>query len=538
MKIPAITNRYHYDSKINQKNVPAQQKVNFKQITPKEIKHFTLGQRISHLLPLTRKGDVICVGNSPQEILDNMSNNVMSFRNIINNIIMIITKNLPTTLAFITAEYDTLFNHFNKDNSTLSLQNQIEVINIGEKTILYRDKSQNLFLSPSQAYVVSDKDKIITPTTNIDINIPDYSDNKLTDEELYLLSNPWNFANAIFYSPDINEEMTIKSNATALNIYTHQLQTFIEGSEPKSQNLIEKPGEKETNIESSTNRKIKKLSFKDIGGLDSTIAELKQCILYPIKYPEAYENVDLNRGIILYGKPGTGKTLLAEALAEESNAEFIKICATDLESKWIGETEAQWRDMFANAIEKQPSIIFIDEIDAVVKERGENFDSGHSDKVVNQILALMSDLEKSNDQVFIIATTNRPDVIDSAITRSGRFGKQIEIPAPDREGLDAIFDVHVRNKQLDSSLNKDTLIDKFVSREFTGADVKHIVNEAHTNSWKRFDVYSKMDEGILNPEDIKNISITEADFNLAIEEWDNIHSKKEDRTPIGYNRNK
>jgi ATP-dependent 26S proteasome regulatory subunit len=538
MKIPAITNRYSNDPKINQKNVPAQQRLNFKQITSKEIKKFTLGQRVSHLLPLSKKGDVICVGNSPNEILDDMAQNVMAFGDIISKIIMVITKNFPTTLAFVAREFDTLFNNFNKDNSTLSSKNQVEVINIGDSTILYRDKSQNLFLPPSEAIIVSDKDTIITPTTNIDIDIPDYSDKKLADEELYLLSNPWSFANAIFYSPDINDEMTVKANATALDIYIQQLQSFMATQEAKSPALVELLDQKDTNMESTIKRQTKKLSFKDVGGLDSVIAELKQSILYPIKYPEAYENVDLNRGVILYGKPGTGKTLLAEALAEESNAEFIKICATDLESKWIGETEAQWRDMFANAIEKQPSIIFIDEIDAVVKERGENFDSGHSDKVVNQILALMSDLEKSNDQVFIIATTNRPDVIDSAITRSGRFGKQIEIPAPDREGLDAIFDVHVRNKQLDSSLNKDTLIDKFVSREFTGADVKHIVNEAHTNSWKRFDVYSKMDEGILNPDDIKNISIIEDDFNIAIARWDDVHNKKDDRIPIGYNRSK
>ena len=223
---------------------------------------------------------------------------------------------------------------------------------------------------------------------------------------------------------------------------------------------------------------------------------------------------------------------MAEALAGECDAHYKKICGSELESKWVGESEANWRALFDEAKQNQPAIIFIDEFDSVAKNRDDSM-SEHGSKVVNQVLALMSDLEKVDAQVFVIAATNKPELFDSAVLRSGRFGKHIKVDAPDRSGLDAIFSIHTRNKKIDDKLNISDLLDIFASRKMTGADIKYIVNEAHLNSWLRMNVFEKMEQGCFTKEDMKEIFITREDFDKALDAM-NKQKNKTERKVIGF----
>ena len=301
-----------------------------------------------------------------------------------------------------------------------------------------------------------------------------------------------------------------------------------------------KPAIKKQNLSSilslvkSDSSKGKVLTFADVGGQDKVITDLKKGILYPVKYPDAYENTILNHGFIMYGPPGTGKTLIAQALANETNANFVKLNGLEMESKWVGESEENWRKLFEAARENQPSIIFIDEFDAVAKKRGGA--DVYGDKVVNQLLTLMSDVEKDGDNIFVIAATNKIDMLDSAITRSGRFGQHIEVKAPDTiDGILKIFDIHTRNKALDEALDKTKLAKDMLALKATGADIAHIVNNANENAFERAGIYTKMEDGTFTKDDINALRLIYDDFKQAIDAFSQSRNKNS-RLPIGFNK--
>ena len=319
--------------------------------------------------------------------------------------------------------------------------------------------------------------------------------------------------------------------------------TDLSVSRPIFSQVFDKSKEAKQAIESANTKSVSSLfnnvkagertiTFADIGGQDGVIKDLKKGILYPIKYPEAYKNSIVNHGFLMYGPPGTGKTLIAQALANETKSNFIKLNGLEMESKWVGESEKNWRELFDAARENQPSIIFIDEFDAVAKKRGGADVFG--DKVVNQILTLMSDVEKNGDDIYVVAATNNQNALDAAITRSGRFGKHIEVKAPDtQEAITQIFNIHTKNKALADDLDKDALTKKLLAQKTTGADIAHIVNTAHENAFERAGIYEKMENGTFENADIENLRITDADFNKAIDGFTNKENK---RQPIGFNK--
>lgn len=267
--------------------------------------------------------------------------------------------------------------------------------------------------------------------------------------------------------------------------------------------------------------KNKKITFADVGGQDEAIKELKKGIIYPLKFPSAYKNSKVNRGIILTGGPGTGKSLVAEALANEADAHFIKLNGLELESKYVGESEGNWRKLFKEAVDKQPSIIFIDEFDAVARSRTGSETSRYDDKVVNQILTLMSDIEKNGDDVFVVAATNKISSIDEAIVRSGRFGKHIPMEKPDLKGCKHILNIHTKNKPISEKVNMDELSESLHNADTSGADIQHIVNEAHQNAFERLGIYEKMENDTFVEEDIDNLKIEPEDFKKAIIDFKN-----------------
>ncbi|MFW9930659.1 MAG: AAA family ATPase, partial [Candidatus Thorarchaeota archaeon] len=218
-------------------------------------------------------------------------------------------------------------------------------------------------------------------------------------------------------------------------------------------------------------------TWEDVGGLENAILQLKEVIEWPLKYPELYSHLKSKppNGILLHGPPGTGKTLLAKALAHESEVNFISVKGPEFLSKWVGESEKAVRETFRKARSAAPCIIFFDEIDAIAGERGRFASSQVTEQVVSQLLTEMDGLEGLKG-VILLAATNRPELLDAALLRSGRFGKHIEIPMPDIEARKEIFKIHLKNKPLADDISIDRLAE--ILDGYTGADIQAISEEA------------------------------------------------------------
>ena len=235
------------------------------------------------------------------------------------------------------------------------------------------------------------------------------------------------------------------------------------------------------NIEPSALREVvisqPKETWEDVGGLEEAKLQLREIIEWPLVYPELYSHLNSKppSGILLYGPPGTGKTLLAKALAHESEVNFISVKGPEFLSKWVGESEKAVRETFRKARAAAPCIIFFDEIDAIAGMRGRSASSEVTDQVISQLLTEMDGLEDLKD-VILLAATNRPDMLDPALLRSGRFGRHVEISMPDLETRKAIFKIHLKNKPLAKDVNYDKLAEAL--EDYTGADIQAISEEA------------------------------------------------------------
>ncbi len=221
------------------------------------------------------------------------------------------------------------------------------------------------------------------------------------------------------------------------------------------------------------------ISYDKIGGLQDQIRETIETVELPLKNPEIFEKVGITppKGVLFYGPPGTGKTLLAKAVAHETNATFIKIVASEFVKKYIGEGSRLVRGVFELAKEKAPAIIFIDEIDAIAAKRLQGSTSGDREvqRTLMQLLAEMDGFE-SRGNVGIIAATNRPDILDPALIRPGRFDRIIEVPVPDEEGKLEILKIHTKNMTLDSDVDLASIAAN--AKNASGADLKSICTEA------------------------------------------------------------
>ncbi|TFF93830.1 MAG: AAA family ATPase [Promethearchaeota archaeon] len=253
-------------------------------------------------------------------------------------------------------------------------------------------------------------------------------------------------------------------------------------------------------------------TWEDVGGLEDAKQQLKEVIEWPLKYPELYKHLKSKppSGILLYGPPGTGKTLLAKALAHESEINFISVKGPEFLSKWVGESEKAVRETFRKARSAAPCIIFFDEIDAIAGMRGRFASSQVTEQVVSQLLTEMDGLEGLKD-VILLAATNRAELLDPALLRSGRFGKHIEIPMPDLETRKEIFKIHLKNKPL----AEDVDIEKMAhdTEEYTGADIQAICEEATLTTIRK----AVEDESINtnDPESVKVVKITKKEFDGA-----------------------
>ena len=265
------------------------------------------------------------------------------------------------------------------------------------------------------------------------------------------------------YLPDIDLEKPIPSDVLEkMRVTTEDFKNALKEAEPSAMRevLVEIP----------------RVTWDQVGGLDEVKMKLREAVEMPLKDPDAFKRMGIRppRGILLYGPPGTGKTLLAKAVATESEANFISIKGPEVMSKWVGESEKAVRMIFKKARQVAPCVVFLDELDAIAHRRGSDLDSGVGERVVNQLLTSLDGLE-SMEGVVVIGATNRPDMVDPALLRTGRFDRLVIVPIPDRKARLEILKVHTKEMPMDGVDLEELAVEL---DGYTGADIEGLCREA------------------------------------------------------------
>ena len=279
-----------------------------------------------------------------------------------------------------------------------------------------------------------------------------------------------------------------------------------------TENTVFKLGVMTKAIDSSVPR----ITYDELGGLKNEVQKIREMVELPMRHPELFDKIGVEapKGVLLHGPPGTGKTLIAKAVAGETNAHFISLSGPEIMGKHYGESEERIREIFTQAEENAPSIIFIDEIDSIAPKRDEV--SGELEKrIVSQLLTLMDGME-SRGKVVVIAATNRPDSIDPALRRPGRFDREIEIGIPDDEGRFDILSIHTRGMPVNEKVDLKQI--SKTTHGFVGADLEVLSKEAAMRSLRRILPEIDLDEEKISPEFLQKIQITSDDFREALKE--------------------
>ncbi len=258
------------------------------------------------------------------------------------------------------------------------------------------------------------------------------------------------------------------------------------------------------------------VTYEDVGGLDREIQKVREMVELPLRHPSLFKRlgIDAPKGVLLRGPPGCGKTLLAKAVANESEAHFISINGPEIMSKFYGESEKKLRKIFIEAEEKSPSIIFIDEIDAIAPKR-ETVTGEVERRVVAQLLALLDGLH-GRGRVIVIGATNRPNSLDPALRRPGRFDREIEIKVPDEKGRREVFQIHTRNMPLDKKISLKEYAK--ITHGFVGADISAVCREAAMSALRRYLPKIDLESEIIDPELLEQIEVNREDFDEALKE--------------------
>lgn len=454
--------------------------ITFKQKSQGSIKDMPLDEKLSTASSILAPNEIVLAGKSLDEAKANLLDSLPAFPDLISKIYFVEDENLSGSFA-------------------IGLQNgDIPYIrNLSKEPIFGEVEEKNFFINKGETRFIYENSRFKSGAAG----------------------EPF----SINYGLDVNKNSLDETGVRVFDFSDMDSKTVQELNKKHIQGIL-------TGIEEEK-KEVKKITFADVGGQDKAIDEIKKSVIYPLKYPKAFKV--MNHGVMLVGGPGTGKSLLAEAVANESGASFIKLNGLEMESKWVGESEENWRVLFASAKENQPSIIFIDEIDAVAKQREGSTTSRHDDKVVNQLLTLMSDLEKDGDNIFVIGATNKDDLLDEALVRSGRFGKMISVPNPDLEGCRMIFDIHSKDKKLSDDFDRDLFSKKLYDAGVNGADIAAVVEDAQTNAYLRNGIFDKMENGTFDYSDIEELTIEPEDFEFALDAL-KAQKKSSKKNPIGF----
>ncbi len=258
------------------------------------------------------------------------------------------------------------------------------------------------------------------------------------------------------------------------------------------------------------------ITYEDVGGIGQQLQKVREMIELPLKHPELFRRlgIDPPKGVLLHGPPGTGKTMIAKAVATEVNAHFKSINGPEIISKYYGESEKQLREIFDEAAENSPAIVFIDEIDSICPKR-EDVTGEVERRVVAQMLTLMDGMQ-GRDNVVVIGATNRRDALDPALRRPGRFDREIEIGVPDREGRSEIMDVHTRQMPIAEDFDITWVLDNTYG--FVGADLAALVREAAMKALRRYLPEIDLDEDTIPPEVLEKMEVCMDDFKEAIKD--------------------
>ncbi len=328
---------------------------------------------------------------------------------------------------------------------------------------------------------------------------------KIQGGESYLLHN-------------LDGRVISRGDAVELNIMGRRVDLIVISTRPVSDSVIITDG---TQIEISDKPakelpSIPRVSYEDIGGLGDEVRKVREMIELPLRHPEIFERlgVEAPKGVLLHGPPGTGKTLLAKALASETNANFHTLSGPEIMSKFYGESEERLRDIFKAAEENAPSIILIDEIDSIAPKR-EEVTGEVERRVVAQLLAVMDGL-KARGKVVVIGATNRPNAIDPALRRPGRFDREIEIGVPSRKARLEILQIHTRGMPLAEDVKLEELAN--LSHGFVGADLAALAREAAMSSIRRVLPEIDLDVHSIPAEILNKMTVTADDFNNALRE--------------------
>ena len=258
------------------------------------------------------------------------------------------------------------------------------------------------------------------------------------------------------------------------------------------------------------------ITYEDIGGIGTQLLKVREMIELPLKHPELFRRlgIDPPKGVLLHGPPGTGKTMIAKAVATETNAHFTSINGPEIISKYYGESEKQLREIFDEAANNAPAIVFVDEIDSICPKR-EDVSGEVERRVVAQMLTLMDGMQ-GRDNVIVIGATNRRDAMDPALRRPGRFDREIEIGVPDRDGRKEILDVHTRQMPIADDFDVDWVLEN--SYGFVGADLAALVRESAMKALRRYLPEIDLEEETIPPEVLEKMEVNMDDFRVAIRE--------------------
>lgn len=441
------------------------------------VKKIPLEDRLASIFQNFKLGDLILIGKNLNESARKMYKNTNVVKNAIKRGFFIADDSIGGNLGFVK-----------------NMIGDTEVINLNDSPITLISENKTYSMKPQESFYVINGDII-----DINGRLLTIKDNPKTDLSMYRK----NFSRAFDFQKEVEPQIE-KINKKTIST------------------LMQTAGKKSSPV-----------TFAQVGGLGELKEALKRDIVYPLRYPEAYENIKLDHGAILYGPPGTGKTHIARALANEAGTNFIGINGLEMESKWVGQSEANWRDLFNEAKENQPSLIFLDEFDAVARSRNSKDEYGN--KVVNQLLTLMTDIDNEGANVFVIGATNNFDALDKAIIRPGRFGKHYEVPVPDIEGLREIFKIHTSQKPLDEKINLEELLQKLYNHKATGAGIKQIINDAHNYGYLRAGIFEKMEDKTFTSKDLDEFKIIQEDIDKAYEDFVK-HQNSSTRKKIGFGK--